>query len=64
MVISIFKLSQVERIRQMLALGVLGIGGYVDLIFSSEIRPLLLGFEPRVKSSIRKSSADKVIPQN
>lgn len=37
---------------------VLGIGGYVDLIFSSRDQAFVVGFEPRVKSSIRKSDAD------
>lgn len=36
----------------------LGIGGYVDLIFSSRDQAFVVGFEPRVKSSIRKSDAD------
>jgi serine/threonine protein kinase len=37
---------------------VLGIGGNVDLIFSTRDQAFVVGFEPRARSSIRKSDAD------
>lgn len=37
---------------------VLGVGGNVDLIFSTRVQTFVVGFAPRVRSSIRKSDAD------
>jgi serine/threonine protein kinase len=35
-----------------------GIGGSVDLVFSSRSQAFVVGFEPRVRSSIKRSDAD------
>ncbi|WP_297187121.1 AAA domain-containing protein [uncultured Porticoccus sp.] len=37
---------------------IFGIGGSVDLIFSTKDRAFVVGFKPRVRSSIRRSDAD------
>lgn len=37
---------------------VIGIGGSVDLIFSTRDKAFVVGFEPRVRSAIRKTDAD------
>jgi len=37
----------------------LGVGGSVDLIFKVKERAFVVGFEPRVRSSVRRDDADK-----